>query len=151
MPGLSADRDASARRPMRWSTDRIERRAIIGPFTIATGGLAHAVGRDPAFADFSRPDGGFVDGELSIVCLDVDGVVVAHGGNPKLLGRTLANVNGQPIGIEVSAFGLAQGHGWLAYPWPNPMTKPIEPKAVYVLKAGDRTVCGLGYDNGAPP
>src|ERR1700722_10602267 len=54
----------------------------------------HDVGRDQAFADFSRPDGGFVDGELYIFCQDVSGVVVAHGGNPQLVGRNLAGVRG---------------------------------------------------------
>src|SRR3984957_560459 len=50
----------------------------------------HDVGREQAFADFTRPDGGFVDGELYIFCQDVSGVVVAHGGNPKIVGRNMA-------------------------------------------------------------
>src|SRR6202789_32310 len=50
------------------------------------------VGRDRAFADFSRPDGGFVDGELYVFCQDVSGVVVAHGGNPGIIGKNLSGV-----------------------------------------------------------
>jgi cytochrome c len=34
----------------------------------------HQVGRDKAFADFSRPDGGFADGKLYIFCQDISGV-----------------------------------------------------------------------------
>ena len=141
--------------------------------TVAMGGLAHArtaeeaqalaerglahihdVGRDQAFADFSRPDGGFVDGELYIFCLDAAGIVVAHGGNPKLVGHAIADVrgpDGRPLGVEIIDFGLTQGHGWLEYRWPNPLNKRIELKAVYVLKVDDHTVCGSGYYKAASP
>jgi hypothetical protein len=112
------------------------------------------VGRDRAFADFSRRDGGFVDGEFYIFCLDAAGIVAAHGGNTKLVDHAIADVRGpggrQP-GLEINAFGLAQGHGWLERRWPNPISKRIEPKAVYALKVDDLTVCGSGYYQGAQP
>jgi len=123
---------------------------------LAERAVAHirAVGRDQAFADFSRPDGGFVDGDLYVFCQDVSGVVVAHGGNPKLVGRNMADVRG-PDGrlsnVEINQLGLSQGSGWLEFRWPNPATKRIELKDAYVLKVDDRTVCGSGYYNGMPP
>src|ERR1700679_3459245 len=106
------------------------------------------VGRDRAFADFSRPDGGFVDGDLYIFCQDVSGVVVAHGGNPMLIGRNMAGVrgpDGRLANVEINQLGLSQGSGWLEFRWPNPATKRIELKAAYVLKVDDHTVCGSGY------
>ena len=123
---------------------------------LAERGVAHIreVGRDQAFADFSRPDGGFVDGELYIFCQDVSGVVVAHGGNPKLVGRNMADVrgpDGRLANAEINALGLTQGAGWLEFRWPNPATKRIELKAAYVLKVDDHTVCGSGYYKGASP
>jgi cytochrome c len=117
---------------------------------LAERGLAHIrdLGRDQAFADFSRPDGGFVDGDLYIFCQDISGVVVAHGGNPKIVGRNMADVRG-PDGrlsnVEINQLGLTKGSGWLEFRWPNPVTKRIELKAAYVLKVDDRTVCGSGY------
>jgi cytochrome c len=123
---------------------------------LAERGVAHIrdVGRERAFADFSRPDGGFVDGELYIFCQDVSGVVVAHGGNPKLVGRNMADVRGPdgrlPI-VEINQLGFTQGSGWLEFRWPNPVTKRIELKAAYVLKVDDHTVCGSGYYKGASP
>ena len=39
-------------------------------------------GRQQAFADFNRPDGGFVDGDLYVFCDDAAGVNLANGGNP---------------------------------------------------------------------
>jgi signal transduction histidine kinase len=112
------------------------------------------VGRDQAFADFSRPDGGYVDGELYIFCQDASGIVVAHGGNPRLVGQNLADVRG-PDGrfanVEINHLGLTQGSGWLEFRWPNPATHRVGLKAAYVLKVDDHTVCGSGYYKEAPP
>jgi cytochrome c len=108
----------------------------------------HDVGRDQAFADFSRPDGGFVNGELYVFCQDASGVVLAHGGNPKLVGRNMADVrgpDGRLANVEINHLGLTQGSGWLEFRWPNPATKRIELKAAYVLKVDSHTVCGSGY------
>jgi len=114
----------------------------------------HDVGRDQAFADFSRPDGGFVDGDLYVFCQDVSGIVVAHGGNPKLVGRNMAGVrgpDGRLANVEINQLGLSKGSGWLEFRWPNPATKRIELKDAYVLKVDDHTVCGSGYYKGMPP
>jgi cytochrome c len=112
------------------------------------------IGREQAFADFSRPNGGLVDSELCILCLDVAGVVVAHGGNRKLVGRNMVDVRG-PDGrlsdVEVNHLGLTQGSGRFEYSWPNPINKRIELKDAYVLKVDDHTVCGSGFHKGASP
>jgi cytochrome c len=123
---------------------------------LAERGLTHIrdVGRDKAFADFNRPDGGFIDGELYIFCQDISGVVIAYGGNPMIVGRNMADVRG-PDGhlsnVEINQLGLSQGSGWLEFRWPNPVTKRIELKVAYVLKVDDHTVCGSGYYKGAVP
>ncbi len=123
---------------------------------LAERAVAHIrdVGREKAFADFSRPDGGFVDGDLYVFCQDASGVVVAHGGNPQLVGRNMAGVrgpDGRLANVEILQLGLSQGSGWLEFRWPNPATKRIELKAAYVLKVDDHTVCGSGYYKGVPP
>jgi signal transduction histidine kinase len=173
MPGVSIDRGDFGQRPMPWPARAIPRRAIIVLLTIAMGGRAHArtaaevqalveraaahvreVGRERALADFSRPGGGFVDGELYIFCFATDGIVVAHGGNPKLIGRKMPDVSGpsgESLGMEIVSLGLTQGHGWLAYRWPNPLTKRIELKSAFVLTVDDLTVCGSGFYKGTTP
>jgi hypothetical protein len=123
---------------------------------LAERAVAHIrdVGRAQAFADFSRPDGGFVEGELYVFCQDASGVVVAHGGNPKLVGRNMADVrgpDGRLANVEINHLGLTQGSGWLEFRWPNPVTHRIELKAAYVLKVDDHTVCGSGYYKGITP
>ena len=123
--------------------------------SLAQNAIAHVkdVGRERAFADFSSPAGGFVEGDLDVFCLDAGGVVVAHGGNPNIVGRNLAAVrdpDGRMPNTESIQLGLSQGSGWLEYRWPNPATKRIELKAAYVLKLDDSTVCGSGYYKGTP-
>jgi cytochrome c len=107
-----------------------------------------AVGSAQAFADFSHPDGAFVDGELYVFCQSADGRVLANGANPKLVGRNLLNLRNAegrlPI-AEISRVGLTQGQGWVEYLWPNPQTHRVQHKIAYVVRIDDRTVCGSGF------
>jgi len=109
-----------------------------------------AVGEDQAFADFTRPDGGFIDGELYVFCYDHDGINKAHGGNPKLVGMNLLRVK-DPDGKEPNAMivetGFSIGQGWVDFKWPNPVSKRMERKSAYVIRTND-VVCGVGYYKG---
>ena len=108
------------------------------------------VGEEKAFDDFTRPDGGFVDGELYVFCYDNKGVNKAHGGNPAFVGRNLLHIK-DPDGTEPNALivkmGFEQGRGWVDFKWPNPVTKRIENKSAYVIRTND-VVCGVGYYKG---
>jgi cytochrome c len=113
-----------------------------------------AVGQVQAFADISRPDGGFVDGDLYVFCDGADGTVLAHGGNPKLVGKnlgTLRDAEGNHPILDGVRLALAQGHGWHEYLWPNPQADSVQRKITYVLRIDDRTVCGSGYYKASPP
>jgi cytochrome c len=118
--------------------------------TFAERAVAHVreVGRDRAFVDFSRPDGGFVDGDLYVYCQDVSGVVLAHGANPAIVGKNLGGVrdpDGRYPNVELNRMGLDNGFGWVRFRWPNPATNLIANKVAYVIKVDDHTVCGSGY------
>src|SRR5580658_8490266 len=108
------------------------------------------VGEEKAFADFTRKDGGFVDGELYVFCYDRNGVNKAHGGNPAFVGRNLLHIK-DPDGTEpnllIVNMGFEQGRGWVDFKWPNPVTKRIEDKSAYVIRT-DEVVCGSGYYRG---
>ncbi|HLJ19396.1 MAG TPA: cache domain-containing protein, partial [Stellaceae bacterium] len=108
------------------------------------------VGEEQAFADFTRPDGGFVDGELYVFCYDRQGVNKAHGGNPSFVGRNLLHIkdtDGKEPNLLIVRKGFDEGEGWVDFKWPNPVTKKIESKSAYVIRTGD-VVCGVGYYKG---
>jgi cytochrome c len=118
--------------------------------TFAERAVAHVaeVGRERAFDDFSRPDGGFVDGELYVFCQDISGIVVAHGGNPGIVGKNLSGMrdpDGRYPNVQLNRMGFDHGRGWVRFRWPNPATSRIARKVAYVIKVDDQTVCGSGY------
>ena len=105
------------------------------------------VGEAQAFADFTRPDGGFTQGELYVFCYDQDGVNRAHGANPLFVGKNLERLtdpDGKPLIANIVTIGFQQGQGWVDYKWPDPVTRKIEPKSSYVIHTND-VVCGVGY------
>jgi cytochrome c len=105
------------------------------------------VGEDKAFADFTRPDGGFVNGELYVFCYDRNGVNKAHGGNPAFVGKNLLHIkdpDGKEAIVLIVRMGFEQGQGWVDFKWPNPVTKRIESKSAYVIHTND-VICGVGY------
>jgi signal transduction histidine kinase len=108
------------------------------------------VGEKKAFADFTRPDGGFVDGELYVFCYDRKGVNMAHGGNKAFVGRNLLHIK-DPDGAEpnlmIVTMGFEHERGWVDFKWPNPVTKRIENKSAYVIRTNE-VVCGVGYYKG---
>ena len=108
------------------------------------------MGEEKAFADFTRPDGGFVNGELYVFCYDHDGNNRAHGGNPSFVGKNLLHVK-DPDGKEPNAMivdtGFGKGEGWVDFKWPNPVSKKIEAKSAFVIRTND-VVCGVGYYRG---
>lgn len=105
------------------------------------------VGEERAFADFTRPDGGFVQGELYVFCYDRDGINKAHGGNPLFVGKNLLHIkdpDGKEANFEIVKTGFEQERGWVDFKWPNPVTKKIQRKSAYVIRTNN-VVCGVGY------
>ena len=104
-------------------------------------------GADKAYAEFSSPTGQFKDRDLYVAVLDAHGVTLAHGGNPKLVGKAmieLKDVDGVYFVKKFLEVGNAKGSGWVDYKWPNPVTKALDQKSTYVQKAGDVVIiCGV--------
>ncbi|MEN9868844.1 MAG: hypothetical protein RL748_4434 [Pseudomonadota bacterium] len=107
-------------------------------------------GKEKAFAAFNDLNGPFVKGELYFFVYGTngDGVVLAHGQNPKMLGRHLINLQ-DPDGVFIirEATKIANspsGKGWLKYRWPNSVTQQVEKKISYIERVGDVWIgCGI--------
>jgi cytochrome c len=112
--------------------------------------LAHvkAKGAEAAFADFNRPDGGFMEGELYIYAYDLKGNCLALGVNPKLVGKNLWEIkssNGvyqiQELSAQIKEKGVAQ----VEAEFTNPETKKVQPKILIAKRIpGTDTFVGSG-------
>jgi len=105
-----------------------------------------ANGKDKAFKEFT--DGTqFKKDDLYIFVLDMKGLTLAHGGNPKLVGKDMAGLkdaNGKLFIKEMVDAAKAKGTGWADYVWSNPKTKKAEPKSTYYMKVDDVVLgCGI--------
>ena len=114
----------------------------------------HAAGPARAFAEFCDPAGGFVQGELYLVVLDMNCIVRAHGGNPAIVGNddsALADADGKRFSAEFLNVARTRGQGWVDYRFLNPKRGVVEPKSSYVERAGDFVVaCGIYRREDAP-
>lgn len=104
-----------------------------------------SAGPEKAFPEFDAKDGRWHDRDLYVYVLDPAGVMVAHGTNPGLLGKSVLefkDVDGKPITQVTLAVKDA---GWVDYKWQNPLTKAVEPKTSYVMRVGDFAVVVGAY------
>ena len=103
-----------------------------------------ANGKEKALAEFNKPQGKFVKDDLYIFAFDPKGVTIAHGGDPKLVGRNLTDlkdVDGKYFAREFIKIG-PEG-GWVDYKWMNYVTKKVDSKTAYVKRIDD-VIIGSG-------
>jgi cytochrome c len=103
-------------------------------------------GSEATFAAVTNKDPAFVDGDLYPFIYRLDGVAVAHGTHPSLVGKYLLNLkdpDGVPVVRQMVDIANGKGWGWVDYKWPNPITNAIENKTSYIEKMGDYFV-GVG-------
>jgi signal transduction histidine kinase len=106
-----------------------------------------ANGKDKAFAEFGNPKGQFTMKDLYIFVYDMNGKVLAHGQNPKMVGKEMIDMkdaDGKEFVKERVEIAKSKGKGWQDYKFTNPQTKQIEPKSSYIEKYEDMIVgCGV--------
>ncbi|HEX8947853.1 MAG TPA: cache domain-containing protein [Dissulfurispiraceae bacterium] len=98
------------------------------------------VGKAKAMAEFSNTKGKFIDRDLYVFVYDTKGTVLAHGQNPKMVGKNLFEVkdpDGKQYVKERIELVKAKGKGWQEYKFSNPLTKKIEAKKAYIEKYED--------------
>jgi cytochrome c len=102
-----------------------------------------SAGPEKAFAEFDAKDGRWHDRDLYVTVLDSNGVAVAQGNNPGLVGKSvidLRDVDGKSVAREMIAVKDAS---WVNFKWQNPVTKAVEPKTSYEVRVGEYVV-GVG-------
>lgn len=106
-----------------------------------------ANGREKAFAQISNPKGPFVDRDLYVTVYDQGGTCLAHGFNPKMVGKNMIDLkdpDGKAFIRERSEVAKSKDQFWIDYRYINPTTKQIGNKSMYTEKLGELLVsCGV--------
>ncbi len=105
-----------------------------------------ANGKEKALAEFNNPKGQFVDRDLYIFVVDMNGLTVANGSNAKIVGKNLLEQKDQNDKYFIKEFiklGNGAGKGWVDYRWINPVSQKMETKSTYIEKA-DGLIIGCG-------
>jgi signal transduction histidine kinase len=104
---------------------------------------------DKVYGDITAKNPAYVDRDLYLVVYGLDGKCLAHGANPKQVGKELielTDIDGKPFIKERVALVKAKPAGaWQEYKFTNPVSKKIEPKVMYCEKVGETAVCGGVY------
>ena len=107
-----------------------------------------ANGAEKAYAEFDKKGGPFSDRDLYLVVYGLDGMVHAHGSNPKMIGKNLIglkDIDGKAFVQERVELGKAKASFWQEYKFTNPENKKIEPKTMYCERVAETVVCGGVY------
>lgn len=105
-------------------------------------------GAEKAYAEISNKKGQFVDRDLYIAVYRLDGHILAHGANEKLIGTdqiAAKDPDGKEFVKERVELAKQQDSFWHNYKFPDPLTKNVEPKEMYCERLNDTAVCGGVY------
>ena len=108
-----------------------------------------ANGGEKGYAEVSNKTGQFKDRDLYLVVYGLDGKCLAHGANEKQIGKELidlTDVDGKYFIKDRVGLARSKPAGfWQEYKFTNPVSKKVEPKAMYCEKLGETAVCGGVY------
>ncbi len=116
-------------------------------FVDSAAAYAKTYGKEKALAEFSNPNGSFVEGELYIYAYDFNGTTLAHPFNPEKIGvNRLAETDAQGGYFIKDLRDVAiKGSGFVRFYYINPAhNRSIEPKLGYVEKVDDDWWLGSG-------
>jgi signal transduction histidine kinase len=105
-------------------------------------------GADNAYKGFTTKGGQFTDRDLYVVVYQLDGKVLAHGANEKLVGKDMSeaqDVDGKYYVKDRIALAQKQNTFWQDYKFVNPVSKKIEPKQMYCERVEQTAVCAGVY------
>ena len=104
-----------------------------------------ANGPEKAFPAFDAKDGPWHDRDLYVTVMDNKAVMLAHGTNPGLIGKSLIDlkdVDGKAFTREMVSVTEVN---WVSFKWQNPLTKMVELKTAYDVRVGDYVVSVGAY------
>ena len=107
-----------------------------------------AQGTEKGYAEISNKQGQFIDRDLYLVVYGLDGTVLAHGANDKMVGKNLIDlkdIDGKAFVKERVEMAQTNSSYWQDYKFTDPVTRKIEPKTTYCERLDASVVCGGIY------
>lgn len=105
--------------------------------------LIKSQGQDKAFEEISNSKA-FKDRDLYVFVYDFNGKCLAHGANPKLVGKDLMGLkdpDGKPLVKMLVDLAKDKGTGWTeTVKFRNPTTEKIQTRVNFVQRIGDLAV-----------
>ena len=102
-----------------------------------------ANGTDKAYEEVTNGKA-FKDRDLYVFVYDLNGKCLAHGANPKLVGKDLIGLkdpDGKPLVKILVDVAKDKGHGWTeTVKFRNPLTDKIQTRENYIERVGDTAV-----------
>ena len=113
---------------------------------IVKKGVAHIkqVGGQKAYEEISAKGPGWVDRDLYLTVYDLEGKCLAHGANPKMVGKDLIDLrdaDGKIFIKERMDFAKSKGSFWQDYKWTDPVTRKVMAKTTYCERLQDTVLC----------
>ena len=115
---------------------------------VKKGVTAIKTNKDTTFAEITEKHQKFTDRDLYLTVYGMDGVVRAHGANPKMVGKNLMDlkdIDGKAFVAERIQLAKDKPNFWQDYKFRNPESGRIEPKRMYCERLDDMVVCGGVY------
>ena len=105
------------------------------------------VGKEKAIPDLCKTDGPFVDRDLYVTAIAMDGLEVAHI-NPKTVGKNVMDLrdpDGKYFIKERLDAAKTASSGWQEFKFFNPVTHKVEAKTAYWERVGDLVFSSGAY------
>ncbi|MCB1858127.1 MAG: cache domain-containing protein [Gammaproteobacteria bacterium] len=101
---------------------------------------------EEAFGVFAAKDGGFIEKDLYVFCMDLEGNMLSHAVKPDLVGKNLKDFNkyGDHLFQDMIKVASDSGEGWVDYKWPYPGSDEVKDKTSYIIKNDKGFFCGVG-------
>jgi signal transduction histidine kinase len=97
-------------------------------------------GKDALIKEVNAKSPAFIKGDSYLVVRSIDGIMLGHPYNPKLIGKNmleLPDADGKLFRKEIVEGARTKGKGWVDYRYNNPTTNEIEKKSTYYMRNGD--------------
>lgn len=111
-------------------------------------------GAQKAYPEINNRSGKFVSRDLYVEVVDMNGVVLANGGDVSLVGSDQSqtkDLDGKPFMRQRIESAASQPTFWQDYQYVNPVSKDVQPKHAYCERLTDTIVCGGVYTPLEPP